>query len=203
MFSGIIEEIGFIHSIQRQNESIKITIQAQKALEETQIGDSISVNGVCLTVIHLSHQTFTIEAVQETLKRTTLKQLQIDDQVNLERAITPNTRIGGHFTQGHIDAVSEIQSIKPVGSSLEVTFTLPKELSRYVVNKGYIAIDGMSITVIESTKETFSVAFIPQTQASTIVQQYHPRQVVNIEVDILGKYIEKLMISEDTIHAVH
>lgn len=194
MFSGIVETIGCILKIDQENGCKTFTISKNAVLDDFKIGDSIAVNGVCLTVTHFNEQYFQVTAVPETLRLTNLDQLEINQIVNLERSVQASTRLGGHFVQGHVEAVGHILSIEQDSSqALLVKISLPAALSNYVVRKGYIALDGMSITVIEASKEWFSVTFIPHTQAVTNIQQYQIGTAINIETDILGKYIEKIL----------
>jgi riboflavin synthase len=199
MFSGIVSAIGIINQIHRKIGSIDFIIQTpaifQAAIfDHLTIGESIAVNGVCLTVTYFENDTFHVTAVPETLRLTNLGQLAENNFVNLERSITLATRLGGHYVQGHVDAVGEILEIQPDGkSALIVKISIPKTLGKYIVNKGYITLDGMSITVIDTTDDSFKVTFVPHTQENTIVKYYHTGSKINLEVDILGKYIEKLL----------
>jgi riboflavin synthase len=194
MFSGIVEEIGMVKEIFITPEWQQLKIQAEKTLVETHIGDSIAVNGACLTVIAIDDKTFTFQAVPETLAKTNLSFLQIDSPVNLERAITANSRIGGHMVQGHVDMVCHLRTIEIDKNGTLATFSLPDELKLLVVNKGFITLDGMSLTVINKHDDQFSIAFIPHTIQASIVQFYQPGQKVNLEVDVIGKYVHQYFI---------
>lgn len=191
MFSGIIETMGRVETV-HQTESIKrFKIHAPTLTGDMRIGDSIAVNGVCLTVTQFDSSSFETEAVPETLRCTNLRLLEQNSPVNLERSIRADQRIGGHFVQGHVDDVCEILSIEPEGVAWLVTLSLPSQLKNYVVNKGYVTLDGMSITVIQAGKNHFSVTFIPHTQSVTITQFYKVGQKINLEADMVGKYIAK------------
>lgn len=194
MFSGIVETIGIVLEISDKNGCKQFTIAPQIKLDDLRIGDSIAVNGICLTIIEFDANSFEVTAVPETLRITNLHRLKINSIVNLERSLKANSRIGGHYVQGHIDAAGKILEIKNDDSTaLLVKITVPFHLLKYIVHKGYIALDGMSITVIATGPSWFSVTFIPHTKAATIVNQYQINDLINIEVDIMGKYIEKLL----------
>ncbi|MBX3709135.1 MAG: riboflavin synthase [Gammaproteobacteria bacterium] len=194
MFSGIVETTGLIIGIEIMDECKNFLISPITPFTDLTIGESISVNGVCLTLTHFSNQYFSVTAVPETLKLTNLDMLDINHVVNLERSIKLDSRLGGHYVQGHVDGIGKILEIFPDKSTaLLVKISIPKQLSRYIVNKGYITLDGMSITVIQSTETWFTVTLIPHTQEVTIIKQYSVGTLINIEVDILGKYVEKLL----------
>ncbi|HSW68923.1 MAG TPA: riboflavin synthase [Gammaproteobacteria bacterium] len=193
MFNGMVETIGKIENIQIQNDCKHFIISSEKYLDDLKIDDSISVNGVCLTVTNIQHHLFHVTAVPETLRLTNLNFLEIGQTVNLERSILLNARINGHYTQGHVDGVGTILDIKNEGDAKLVKIGIPETLKKYIVKKGYVALDGMSITVISVEKNWFTVTFIPHTQKVTIVKHYSVGTLINIEVDILGKYIESLI----------
>jgi riboflavin synthase len=193
MFSGIVETIGIIQDITFLTDCIHFVIRPNILFDDLAIGDSVSVNGVCLTVTRLTDTSFSCTAVPETLRITNLGYLTKNSTVNLERSLKLNARIGGHYVQGHVDAAAEIIELKKTESSWLTKILLPPHLQKYVVSKGYITIDGMSITVIETTPEWFSVMFIPHTKEVTIVNQYDEGTKVNLEVDIISKYVEKLL----------
>lgn len=194
MFSGIIETIGTITQIQIVQGCKVFTIKPEMIFTDLKIGDSVSINGVCLTITHILEHAFQVSAVPETLRLSNLDRVVMNDVINIERALQIGDRLGGHFVQGHVDGVGEILSIQPDASqALIVKISLPTRLAKYVVNKGYITIDGMSITVIDATPEWFTVSFIPHTQAVTIIRQYIKHTFVNLEVDIIGKYIENII----------
>jgi riboflavin synthase len=195
MFSGIVEETGTVENMVQRPGATTLTILAQQVLEGTKIGDSIAVNGACLTVIRRDAITFDVEMAPETLRKTSLGRLHVGDLVNLERPLTADGRIGGHVVQGHVDATGEVVELQPDGEGVMATFRAPVELMKYVVPKGYIAIDGMSLTVVDTGLDWFTISFIPHTRAVTVVRDYAPGRLVNLEVDILGKYVEKLLAS--------
>lgn len=195
MFSGIVEEVGIIEMIKQRPGGSTLTIRAQKVLDDTQIGDSIAVNGTCLTVVRYNAATFDVEVAPETLRKTSLGQYHEGNSVNLERSLTANGRVGGHFVQGHVDSTAEIVAMHADGEGIMTTFRAPAALMRYVVPKGYVALDGMSLTVVDTGPDWFTISFIAHTRAVTIVQHYSPGKQVNLEVDILGKYVEKLLAS--------
>lgn len=194
MFSGIVEIIGYITAIAIQNGCKHLTITPAIPFDDLMIGESISVNGICLTVTEFTATSFNVTMVPETLRLTNLDFLKVNDMVNLERSLKVGARIGGHYVQGHVDGIGEILEINTDSNSaaILVKISLPEKLANYVVNKGYITLDGMSITVIESTPHWFTVTFIPHTQAVTITNQYAIGSKINIEADIFGKYVEKM-----------
>lgn len=193
MFSGITETIGQIQHVDHHHDCRHFTITHHGLFDDIKLGDSIAVNGVCLTVTAFDEKTFNASAVPETLRLTNLGSLTLGSEVNLERSIQANQRIGGHFVQGHVDTTASIENIQEDGAgAILVTFKLNPNYLRYIVQKGYIAIDGMSITVVNTTDDSFTVTFIPHTKANTVVKHYQLKHLVNIEVDMLGKYLEKL-----------
>jgi riboflavin synthase len=194
MFNGIVTMTGKITHIEIKEGCHYFIISPKDSFDEIVIGESIAVNGVCLTVTDFTNHSFYVTVVPETLRLTNLGQLVIHDTVNLERPLTLNSRIGGHYVQGHVDGVGRILEIKNDDSdALLVKISLPETVSKYVVAKGFITLDGMSITVIESAPDWFTVTFIPHTQQVTIVHHYRKGTAINIEVDMMGKYIEKLL----------
>lgn len=194
MFSGIVETIGIITRIVLENGCKQFTIAPTMVFADLTVGASVSINGICLTITAFTTDTFCVTAVPETLRLTNLNQLQVNDIVNLERSITLTSRIGGHYVQGHVDGVGQILALKQDNSDAWlVKISIPHALTKYIVAKGYITLDGMSITVIDVTSEWFTVTFIPHTQAATITKHYKEGCWINIEVDIMGKYIEKLL----------
>lgn len=193
MFTGIIEEIGEMVRVEASSTSGKIELKADKVLEDTKIGDSIAVNGVCLTVIELKGDGFVADVMPETLKRSNLGQLSPGSRVNLERAMAMNGRFGGHIVSGHIDGTGAIEKVWREQNAVWYTVHTPKELMRYIVEKGSIAIDGTSLTVAKVTEESFSVSIIPHTLGETILGEKKAGDAVNLENDIIGKYVERLM----------
>jgi riboflavin synthase len=192
MFTGLIEEVGFVDGIERGDLSARFTIRASQVIEGAELGDSITVNGACLTVVDRTPETVSFDAVYETLQKTALGALAIGDEVNLERSLAANGRFGGHIVQGHVDGTGTIASIREVDNSYYVFVTASSSLMRYVVRKGSIAVDGISLTVVEADDKTFSVAIIPHTWEHTNLHTRRAGDVVNLETDIIGKYVEKL-----------
>ncbi len=193
MFSGIVEEVGTIAALDKRPGGITLTIRAREVLGQTQIGDSIAVNGACLTVVRFDEQTFDVDMAPETLRKTSLQQCGVGDDVNLERSLIANGRVGGHFVQGHVDCTAEVVEMAPDGEGVLATFKPPEAFMRYIVPKGYVAIDGMSLTVVDTGPDWLSISFIPHTREVTVVKYYESGHLVNMEVDILGKYVEKLL----------
>jgi riboflavin synthase len=194
MFNGIIESIGRIVQIKNEHGCKHFSIQPVNTFADLTVGESIAMNGVCLTITDFTEQMFNVTAVPETLRLTNLDQLTFSQFVNLERAMPFNGRFSGHYVQGHVDAVAEILALKNEGEALLVTMSIPPHLTKYVVKKGYITLDGMSITVVDISENYFTVTFIPHTQEITIIKpQYQIGIRVNIEVDVIGKHIEKLL----------
>ena len=197
MFTGIIEEVGQVKSIKEGTISSSILVEASKVLENTKIGDSICTNGVCLTVIEINKNEFKADVMAETLRRSNLGSLKVGSKVNLERALTLQTPLGGHLVSGHIDGVGKIIEIKPEDNATWFYIELDKKLLRYVVEKGSIAIDGISLTVAYVDNRGFKVSIIPHTSKETILLTKKVSEEVNIECDIVGKYIEKLLIPKE------
>ena len=193
MFTGIIEEMGTVRRLNQSPNRCELELSASKVLEGTQIGDSIAVNGVCLTVIRLGEEHFTADVMPETLRRSNLGQLKPGSKVNLERAMAANGRFGGHIVAGHIDGTGNILAMQPEGNAVLVTISATPELLRYVVEKGSIAIDGISLTVAKVSHTDFTVSLIPHTGEETTLLKHRPGEIVNLETDIIGKYVEKLM----------
>lgn len=193
MFSGIVEEIGIIDSADHQPGLSTLWIRGDVSLQDMKQGDSISVNGVCLTVCDFTESRFMCQAIPETLRLTNLGDLQRGSWVNLERSILPTTRIGGHFVQGHVDGTTTIQRIESEGESLKVWFTKPLSYNDCFIPKGFISLDGMSLTLVDVTPEAFSICFIPHTQAATIVQNYQGGTKVNVEIDPITKTVVQIL----------
>ncbi|TLS53042.1 riboflavin synthase [Paenibacillus antri] len=194
MFTGLIEEVGTLQHISRQGEALVLTIRASKVLEGVRIGDSISVNGVCLTAIRFDAASVAMDVMPETFRKTTLSRLVPGDRVNLERAMLATARFGGHIVQGHVDGTGVIRERGAVDNA--VYFTIEPHdpsLFRYIIAKGSIAIDGISLTVVDSAERTFRVSIIPHTLAETVLQHKTPGDDVNLETDIVGKYVEHLL----------
>ena len=189
MFTGIIEELGTVGQMDRRPDSIKLTIQARKVLEGTQLGDSIAVNGVCLTVTSMTDSSFTADVMHETMRRSSLSDTKSGSKVNLERAMQVGGRLGGHIVSGHIDGVGHIARIAADGIARVITISIPKDMEPFIVEKGSIAIDGISLTVVSVGNSQFSVSIIPHTMANTTLIDKHPGAVVNLETDVIGKYV--------------
>lgn len=193
MFTGIIEEIGKVKAIQKGEKSSVLTIAAETILENTIIGDSISVNGVCLTVTALTSDAFQMDVMAETLDRSNLGQLTVGQKINLERALNLEKRLGGHIVSGHIDGIGTIEDFRPDDNAVWVTVTTGPDLLRYIIEKGSIAIDGISLTVAKVDDQSFAVAIIPHTAEETILLKKAVGDTVNLECDMIGKYVEKLL----------
>ena len=198
MFTGIIEEIGTVRRIEHGAKGARLTIQAKTVLEDTRIGDSIATNGVCLTVVSMTGDSFSADVMAESLRRSSLGTLQGGSPVNLERAMAANGRFGGHIVSGHIDGTGTIASQKREDNAVWVKVKTPAPLLRYIVEKGSIAIDGVSLTVAAVTDTDFSVSIIPHTGAQTILLGKKPGDPVNLECDVIGKYVEKLTVPHKT-----
>ena len=193
MFTGIVEETGTLRSLSRGSKSCVIHVQCSTVLEDTRIGDSIAVNGICLTVTSVESGGFTADVMNETLSRSSLAQTRPGDPVNLERAMAANGRFGGHIVSGHIDGTGIIREIRDDDNAVWYTVEAPSEILRYVVEKGSIAIDGISLTVARVDDRSFQVSVIPHTRAVTALSSRRVGSPVNLENDIVGKYVEKLM----------
>ncbi len=193
MFTGIVEELGTIDEIEDLGDSVRLTVGAHTVLEDLSLGDSISVNGCCLTVVSATGTQWTADVMQETLDKTSLRGSRIGDTVNLERAVTANKRLGGHIVQGHVDGVGKTVSRTPSPHWEIVEISVPEELSRYLVDKGSITVDGVSLTVVSVGTDSFTVSLIPETLARTTLGARRPGDLVNLEVDLIAKYVERLL----------
>ena len=189
MFTGIVEEIGTINNLVNS----VLTIQAEKVLTDIKLGDSIAVNGTCLTVVNFTESKFSVDLAPETLRRTTFGVLNPGDTVNLDRALAANDRFGGHMVQGHVDATGRVISIRDEGDSSIFRISNPKRLKPYLVEKGFIAIDGISLTIVKALTSSFTLSVIPYTRINTNLRDQRIGGKVNLEVDILAKYVENLM----------
>ncbi|SHH41227.1 riboflavin synthase alpha chain [Caloranaerobacter azorensis DSM 13643] len=194
MFTGLVEEVGIVKSILKGTKSVKIVIKAKKVLEDIKIGDSISTNGVCLTVTDFTDDTFSVDVMPETMKRSNLKNLVPGSKVNLERALRLGDRLGGHLVSGHIDGTGKILSFDKEDNAVWVTIKPPEELLKYIIYKGSIAIDGISLTVAYIDNKVFKVSIIPHTKKVTTLIEKSLGDEVNLECDMIGKYVEKLLI---------
>ena len=192
MFTGIVEEIGTIRHISR-GSSVTLTIGCEKVLEGTKLGDSIAVNGTCLTVTRMNNCSFDADVTPETMSRTSFSLLRIGSAVNLERALRLSDRLGGHIMLGHVDTTGHVKSFVKDGNAVNVTISLDRKWMRYIIEKGSVAVDGISLTVAKRKEEDFTISLIPHTGEKTILLSKHPGDPVNIECDYLGKYVEQLM----------
>lgn len=193
MFTGIVEEMGTIETLVEHGDSMRIRISAPSVASDASHGASISVNGICLTVADHGADWFEADVMRETLERTSLRSLGAGDPVNLERAARVDGRLGGHIVQGHVDGVGEIASIQPEDRWTIIRFAVPDALTRYMVEKGSITVDGVSLTIVSVDDRSFAVSLIPTTVADTTLGSRAVGDVVNIEVDVLAKYVEKLV----------
>ena len=193
MFTGIIEELGKLRSVEKRGENARIVIEAHVVTDGTNNGDSIAVNGVCLTALDVQPDSFAADVSRETLVRSTIGSLEPGRRVNLERSVTPATRLGGHIVQGHVDARGEFLSVEDLGESWTVKIGYPPELGRHLVFKGSIAVEGISLTIAGLTEKYFEVAIIPKTWQVTNLSKLQPGDPLNLEVDIIAKYVERLL----------
>lgn len=193
MFTGLIEELGRIDAIEERSPGRRLWISARTVLEGAELGDSIAVSGVCLTAVAIEPARFAVEAVPETLARTTLGSLAPGDAVNLERPLTLATRLGGHLVQGHVDGVGEVREVAAEGDGRRMRFTVPAELRAFVAEKGSLTVDGTSLTVAALTDDGCEIAYIPHTLAVTTAGTYQAGRRVNLEVDLLARYLARLM----------
>lgn len=193
MFTGIVEEIGTVVDFEASQNVLRIKVQASKVLEETYLGDSISTNGVCLTVTDIGKNYFYADVMRETVRRSNLGTLKKGDKVNLERAMAANSRFGGHIVSGHIDGKGKITSYEKEGNAVWITIDADREILKYVVEKGSIAIDGISLTVAYVDDRKFKVSIIPHTSEETTLLKKKIGEEVNLECDVIGKYVEKLL----------
>lgn len=194
MFTGIIEEVGRVLLTRPE----QMTVGAKLVLERTAVGDSVAVNGVCLTVTAITDDSFTVGVTPETLRRSNLGTLTSGDKVNLERPLAIGGRLGGHIVEGHVDGTARVSALRPDGKALIITFETPRQLMRYIVEKGFVAVSGMSLTVMHRDDASFTVSIIEYTREHTIVRDLKINDVVNIEVDIIAKYIEQLVKPQST-----
>lgn len=193
MFTGIVEEVGTVGRIQKGRHSAVLSIQAERILDDLKIGDSVAVNGVCLTVTSLNPHGFTADVMHETLNRSSLVQLKSGGHVNLERAMPVDGRFGGHIVAGHVDGVGRIVEITQDDTAIWYTIQADPAILRYIVEKGSVAIDGISLTVAKVASDSFSISAIPHTVQNTVLSQRRKGDLVNLENDMIGKYVEKLL----------
>lgn len=197
MFTGLIEEIGTVHTIKKGLKSAQITISASKIMNDVKLGESISTNGVCLTVVEFTKNSFTVDVMPETIRRSNLKDLKHGSLVNLERALKVNGRLGGHIVSGHIDGVGKIKKIEEEDNATWVSVQAPSNILKYVIAKGSIAIDGTSLTVAYAGLDVFKVSIIPLTKEETTLLGKKVGDEVNLECDMMGKYIERLLLFKE------
>jgi riboflavin synthase len=197
MFTGIIEETGTIVAVRLETGSAHLRIRAEKIPADIRIGDSININGVCLTATSFDSRGFTVDVVAETMKVTNLGGLTPGSKVNLERALSLNTRLGGHLVSGHIDGTGEITKLAPAGNSLLVSIKAGAPIMKYIVHKGSVAVDGISLTVAQKQEDQFMVSVIPHTASQTTLSSKKPGDLVNLECDLIGKYIENFLAKEN------
>jgi len=198
MFTGLIKEIGSIKSIKNLGDGSEITVSSKDVIKDANIDDSIAINGVCLTVVSVGNDSFTVQAVKESLNVSTLSNLKIMDEVNLEPALRASERLGGHIVQGHVDAKGKITKMINNINGTEFTVSYPKEFRKYIVHKGSICIDGISLTVAEVNNTYFRLAIIPHSLRQTTAEKWKIGREVNIETDIIGRYIENMLKNDDS-----
>jgi riboflavin synthase len=194
MFTGIVEELGTVEHVEDQGDAVRLTIGAKTVLDDVRPGDSIAVNGCCLTVVDSTAGTWTADVMRETLDQTSLRGARPGDRVNLERAVTPTTRLGGHIVQGHVDGVGQVMSREPSEHWEVVEISIPTSLAKYVVHKGSITVDGVSLTVVAATEDRFTVSLIPETLTRTTLGHRRPGDLVNLETDVIARHVEKLVV---------
>ncbi len=196
MFTGIVEETGTIKNVNKVSDGFSLVISAGETLDGTKIGDSIAVNGVCLTVTSMTENTFSADVMNETMDRSSLNDAKTGSSVNLERAMAADGRFGGHIVSGHIDGMGTITNIRKDGNALWFHISASKDIMKYIIEKGSVALDGISLTVAGLLENSFSVSVIPHTMENTCLLGKKENDVVNIENDCIGKYVEKLMLGE-------
>jgi riboflavin synthase len=202
MFTGIVGELGVVESLEDQGDAVRLTVHGPHVVTDAALGDSIAVNGCCLTVATRDHESFTADVMAETLDKTGLGGLSAGARVNLERAVTATTRLGGHLVSGHVDGTGTVLARRPSEHWELVDVALPARLARYVVPKGSICVDGVSLTVVEvhdRPDTRFTVSLIPETLARTTLGQRQPGELVNLEVDMIAKYVERLLVPPDRV----
>jgi len=198
MFTGIVEELGVVEALEDQGDAVRLTVRGPHVVVDARLGDSISVNGCCLTVAERDDETFTADVMRETLDKTSLGALEPGGRVNLERAVTPSSRLGGHIVQGHVDGTGTVVRREPSEHWELVEVSLPADLSRYLVDKGSVTVDGVSLTVVSAGQDRFTVSLIPETLARTTLGLKQAGDPVNLEVDVVAKYVERLLQHEQT-----
>lgn len=194
MFTGIIEETGKVSRLEKRGDGARLVVAADVVVKDTAEGDSIAVNGVCLTALDVRENSFAADVSNETLNRSTLGRLNVNSKVNLERAVTPATRLGGHIVQGHVDAPGKFLEAKQDGDFWTVTIRFPKEIGQYLVYKGSIAVEGISLTIADLRDDSFSIAVIPKTWELTNLSTLKSGDAVNLEADVIAKYVERILL---------
>jgi riboflavin synthase len=197
MFTGIIEELGRVSELEKHSAGARIIVSADLVTSDASEGDSISVNGVCLTALEITESSFAADVSDETLAKSTLGGLGVGTRVNLERAVTPSTRLGGHIVQGHVDGRGTFNGARNEGDFWTVTIGFPKELGRYFVYKGSVSVEGISLTIADLRESEFDIAIIPKTWELTNLSVLAPGDPVNLEADVIAKYVERLVARED------
>lgn len=199
MFTGIIEAVGQIKQININADGARLTIDTKSLdMGDVKLGDSIATNGICLTVVAFDKASFTADVSNETLARTGFGQYSVNQAVNLEKAMLPTTRFGGHIVSGHVDAVTVIKSIEPTGNSIDYWIKMPSDIAPYIAEKGSITIDGVSLTVNTVLEDSFRLTIVPHTTEKTVISKYQVGTQVNIEVDVMARYIERLLTKKQT-----
>jgi riboflavin synthase len=193
MFTGLIIELGEVISLERRTESARLSVRGHEVMKDAALGDSISINGVCLTVVSIDKAVASFDVSHETLRSTNLGNLKKGDRVNLEPSLRPNSKLGGHFVTGHVDGVGRIRAKRPEGTAVRIEIESPGDVLKYLVGKGSVAIDGISLTVVDVLKDAFSVVIIPHTAALTTIGFKGVGETVNLEPDILAKYVAKFL----------
>ena len=196
MFTGIIETVGTVTAVSNTDLGRRLTVACPSIMDGVKVGDSIAVNGTCLTATEINADGFVTEAIAETLEKTSTGALVAGGRVNLERPMQANGRFDGHIVQGHVDGTAEIQRIDPEGDGVRITISLPDHLSRYLVAKGSVTVDGISLTIADLDDQSFQIALIPHTLSETVMGVRKPGDTVNLEVDVIAKYVERLLASK-------
>ena len=202
MFTGIIEEIGKVAEFSKSSNGAKLKINCAIVLGDVKIGDSISINGCCQTVVNIGSNWFEVDVSYETLKVTNFSKLKTGEEVNLERALTLQSRLGGHIVQGHVDCIGKYIDVKKLSNFYNLYFEIPKDMTKYIVKKGSIAINGISLTIADITENSFYAAVIPHTFENTNLKNLKFNDIVNIETDILGKYVEKFLLPDNNVSKI-
>jgi riboflavin synthase len=193
MFTGLVEETGKVIEVENSGEGKRVTVEAEEVIQDVSVGDSISVSGACLTVESFSEENLTFFLAEETLDKTWFSRVSIGDELNLERSLKAGDRMGGHQVQGHVEAVAEVLNVEELEEGWNMTFELPEEIGNYVVNKGFVTVEGISLTTTEVTEESLSVTIIPETWKVTNLSEKAEGDRVNLESDPIGRYVEKML----------